>query len=79
MFYITYYYNRNLGGMFGPTKYIIGIYKTKEDAVKRQKEFCIIKRGAWKIGVKSSILWEDIVTFVNEIPEGDVCVELFTT
>lgn len=80
MFYIVFYYNRYLGGTFGPTKYIIGIYKTNEEAIQRQKEFCTTERGGWKKGVNSSIVYQDIVTFVNKIPEGDdVFVALFTT
>ena len=72
MLYIVYSYKINCSR----TKYIEGIYKTKEDAIKRQQIICGIY---YTDGFNGSINGNGRVSFINTLTEGDCHVELFTT
>jgi hypothetical protein len=73
MLYIVYSYKINCSIR---TKYIEGIYRKKEDAIKRQKIIC----GEYSIdGFNGSLNGNGLVTFINTLTEGDCHVELFTT
>ena len=64
--YIVYRYNATAAPMY-PTKYIIGIYLDAEEAVSRQQQWCNLGKGPGE------------VVFINELPLGEGCTEVFTT
>jgi hypothetical protein len=73
MIYIVYSYKASYSI---PTKYIEGIYNSKEDAVKRQQIIC----GDDSIeGFNGSLSGNGRVAFINVVPYGDCHLELFTT
>ena len=73
MLYIVYSYKSSYSTS---TKYIEGIYNSKEDAVKRQQLIC----GDDSIeGFNGSLSGNGRVAFINVVPYGDCHLELFTT
>ena len=64
-------------GAIGPSKYVIGIYDTREKAIERQKEYC---GKNWRNHIGTSIIGNNNCTFINKFPYGDCdAIQLFTT
>ena len=70
--YIVYRYNMN---SINTTKYIMGIYTTRENAVNRQKEICPNYNKYLKIYTSGT----GDVTFINKLRLGNSNIEMFTT
>ena len=70
--FIVYRYNINSSNS---TKYIMGIYNSKEEAVKRQKSICPNFNKFFNTYTSD----EGNVTFINKLKYGDSNIEMFTT
>ena len=70
--YIVYRYNMNNSNS---TKYIMGIYTTKESAIDRQKEICPTYNKYLNIYTSD----KGDVTFINKLKLGNSDIEMFTT
>tara|TARA_B100001142_G_C14131265_1_gene576955 strand:+ start:108 stop:347 length:240 start_codon:yes stop_codon:yes gene_type:complete len=70
--YIVYAYNNNISS----SKYIIGTYLEKEDAINRQKTY---GEEPYKYSPGVYYTNDGFVTFTNIIPLGDTNVQVFTT
>lgn len=74
VFYIVYSYVFSYNG--NNTKYIRGIYKDMETAIKRQIDIC----GVNHTYIHGKTMYgNNQVTFINTIPEEDCNIEIFTT
>ena len=70
--FIVYRYNINTSNS---TKYIMGIYTTKEEAIKRQKQIGTIYNKVLDTYTSSN----GDVLFINKLKFGDSNIEMFTT
>ena len=70
--YIVYAHNNN----FSSSKYIIGSYLEKEDAINRQKTY---GKAPYRYSPGVYYTKDGFVTFTNIIPLGDTNTEVFTT
>ena len=70
--FIVYRYNINTSNS---TKYIMGIYTTKEEAIKRQKQI-----GTFYNKILDTYTSNNgDVLFINKLKLGDSNIEMFTT
>ena len=70
--YVVYKYNINSSNT---TKFIMGIYNSKEEAQKRQKALCPNFNKYFNTYTSSN----GDVTFINKLKYGDSNIEMFTT
>lgn len=70
--YIVYRYNINSSNT---TKYIMGIYYSKEEAIERQKKLCPNFNKYFNTYTSDN----GDVTFINKLKLGDSNIEMFTT
>ena len=70
--FIVYRYNINTSNS---TKYIMGIYTTKEEAIKRQKQIGTIYNKVLDTYTSNN----GDVLFINKLKFGDSNIEMFTT
>ena len=68
--FIVYSYRSNTNIVV----YIEGLYKTKDEAIKRQLDICGYKAEINMYTIKGN----NYTTFKQEIPEGDCHIEKFT-
>jgi hypothetical protein len=70
--YIVYRYNIHNSNT---TKYIMGIYASKKEAINRQKLLCPIFNKYFNTYTSN----KGDVTFINKVKLGDSDIEMFTT
>ena len=70
--FVVYRYNINNSNT---TKYIMGIYNSEENALKRQKMLCPNFNKFFKTYTSEN----GDVTFINKLQYGDSNIEMFTT
>ena len=72
MIYIVYSYKLN---SYHPTKYIVGVYDTLENAKQRQIVICGENLSAY---INGSVTGNGNVSFINIFEVGDCDKEIFT-